>query len=236
MTQRVERANEAWAHLKLVYIELLDGIHLACVTFELATAHHVRVQLANSTTCACAFRMHGKIAPSHRQRQLECSSRILRLPVCLLLEIAACKSWSLGNNIGHDICQSAHTSAVGWGHQSTAGRLQRRLHACRKARNKLAQRPWRVDDLDAFSDRWFNVADADASMLLPSVCVCECACACVCLNILTTMCSWPGMLLLSLYCCFVCICQAFQECCLIPCQYGMINLFILFARMSVFRL
>ncbi len=65
---------------------------------------------------------------------------------------------------------------MGWGHYSTAGHLQRRLHACRKARNKLAQRPWRVDDLDAFSDRWFTMADGDASMLLPSVCVWKCMC------------------------------------------------------------
>lgn len=37
------------------------------------------------------------------------------------------------------------------------------LEIYRKARNKLAQRPWRVDDLDAFCDRWFDVADGDAS-------------------------------------------------------------------------
>jgi len=29
-----------------------------------------------------------------------------------------------------------------------------------------------VDDLDAFSDRWFGAADDNASMLLLSVCVC----------------------------------------------------------------
>jgi len=97
-------------------------------------------------------------------------------------------------------------SAVGWRPQVTAGCLKRRLRACRKARNKLAQRPWRVDDLDAFSDRWFNVADGDASMLLPSVSVCVSVHASH--NILTTKCSWPDMLLLSLHCCFVCICQA----------------------------
>ena len=30
------------------------------------------------------------------------------------------------------------------------------IDTCRKARNQLAQRPWRVDDLDAFSNRWFG--------------------------------------------------------------------------------
>jgi len=60
-----------------------------------ATAQHVHVH-----------RMQGKDAAP--DRQLECSSMILRPPVCLLLEIAACKSWSLGSTIGHDICQSAH--------------------------------------------------------------------------------------------------------------------------------
>ena len=79
------------------------------------------VQLGNSTTCACAFRMHGKIIAPQQQQHLECSSIVLRLPVSLLLEIVACKSWSLGSSIGH---QSAHTSAaVGWGHHSTAGGL-----------------------------------------------------------------------------------------------------------------
>ena len=30
------------------------------------------------------------------------------------------------------------------------------MYCGRKARNQLAQRPWRVDDLDAFSHRWFG--------------------------------------------------------------------------------
>lgn len=61
------------------------------------------------------------------------------------------------------------------------------------------------------------------SMLLTAIpvcfcplCVCECARACVCLNILTDMCIWPVMLLLSLHCYLVCTCQAIQESCLTP--------------------
>ena len=38
--------------------------------------------------------------------------------------------------------------------------------ACRKARNQLAQRPWRVDDLDAFCDKWFGGAPREASGML----------------------------------------------------------------------
>lgn len=42
---------------------------------------------------------------------------------------------------------------------------------CRKARNQLAQRPWRVDNLDAFSQRWFRNSSDDAPGLLHSGCV-----------------------------------------------------------------
>lgn len=93
ISQMGETTKEAKEFLKLLYIELPDGINLARVRFKFATAQHVH-------------RMQGKDAAP--DRQLECSSMILRPPVCLLLEIAACKSWSLGSTIGHDICQSAH--------------------------------------------------------------------------------------------------------------------------------
>ncbi|KAL3145762.1 hypothetical protein ABBQ38_015142 [Trebouxia sp. C0009 RCD-2024] len=37
------------------------------------------------------------------------------------------------------------------------------LEIYRKARNQLTQRPWRVDDLDAFCDKWFGGASSEAA-------------------------------------------------------------------------